>query len=161
MKKVILLSCTTLFVVFTAYCQTTNIGKPGVYGFSFQLSHKHLAKCSISVVQYSREMLYDRRWGSDWDNPRTVIAGIKMWFDGRKVIVPLSSYTDLSNPDLAYFEATKSGYRLVISGGDAATAYDATIDFSDHKASKRVVRSGEFPNEAWEMTTYSKPDTIR
>ncbi|MFZ1082849.1 MAG: hypothetical protein WAO19_13100 [Candidatus Kryptoniota bacterium] len=164
MKNIFFISCALMLVICPAYCQGTlpiNIKTPGVHELDIHLLQKHLVKCSINVVHYSEEMMYNRRWGSDWDNPRTVIAEIKVWLDKRQVLIPLSSYADLSNPNQAYLEDAKSGYSLVIRGGDAATGYKATIDFSGDKASRRVVRSGEFPDEAWEITTYSKPDTIR
>ncbi len=162
MKNILFISCALMLVICPAYCQgavPTNIRKPGIHVLDLLSLQKHLVKCSINVAQYSKEMLYNRRWGSDWDNPLTVIGEIRMWTDSLKVIVPLSSYADLSNPNRAYLESIESGYRLVIIGGDAATGYKATIDFSDGKAFRRIVRSGEFPDEDWEMTTYSKVDT--
>ena len=68
--------------------------------------------------------------------------------------MPLSAYSDLS--EVSELSLTWSGTQaaLKLTGGDAAFAYDAVLLFDRSQLKSREVRSGEFPDEYWERTTY-------
>ncbi|MFZ1082882.1 MAG: hypothetical protein WAO19_13270 [Candidatus Kryptoniota bacterium] len=139
--------------------QPADITNPGRHELTFGEAQKTLVSCVINVVQYSDSMLYNRRWGNYGRKPETVIAGMEISVDSRSIRVPLSAYADLSNARSARLEKSTSGYRLVILGGDGIASYDVAIDLSASQVLQRIVRSGEFPEDDWEKTTYSKVET--
>ena len=99
-------------------------------------------------------------WGSDQKCPRKVIAALTVKMDKKAIFVPVSAYGDLANPGLIAVKPTRVGFEVSIRGGDAATAYSATLQFERDSTAEpavlrvRTVRSGEFQDEAWEETRY-------
>lgn len=55
----------------------------------------------------------------------------------------------------ASLEKAERGFKLTISGGDAATSYRAVLVFDYEHIQRRKVTHGEFPDEVWEETVYS------
>jgi hypothetical protein len=151
----------TLHVVMLIPCQSEelDIKKAGVYELKLSPTKETLVRCSIRIDSYNPIMHHARCWGSDWENPRTIISTIKLWVNEIEVAVPLSSYADVSDPNRVELSLTRSGYRLTIRGGDAATSYQAAINFCGNSVISRKVQSGEFPDEDWEMTIYSNDET--
>jgi hypothetical protein len=45
-------------------------------------------------------------------------------------------------------------FQLEIHGGDAGTSYNVILKFDKGHLSEKIVRHGEFPDEAWELTKY-------
>lgn len=95
------------------------------------------------------------RWGSEFSAPRTSVGLIELYKDKERLFVPISAYIDLGNPKSAYVEPFGKGFRVVISGGEAATSYTATLVFEGGVIRSRKVVHGEFPDSAWEETVYS------
>jgi hypothetical protein len=75
---------------------------------------------------------------------------------GKPIFVPLSAFADLGNPRKVRIESRKEKGRfaVILTGGDAATSYSATLEFRDNLLSERLVRHGEFPDQSWEKTLY-------
>lgn len=94
-------------------------------------------------------------WGTEDSLPRTIISELSVTVDGRPTFVPLSSYADLADPREVQIQEQPSGFDVVISGSDAAGSYSAVLTFEDNALRQRLVRSGEFPDQRWEKTTYS------
>lgn len=96
------------------------------------------------------------RWGGeDLAPPRTVVYQLSVTESGDDVFVPLSAFADLGNPRTMEVKATRRGFDLAITGGDAATSYRAALTFEQRNLVSRTVRHGEFPEVAWEETRYS------
>jgi hypothetical protein len=100
-------------------------------------------------------------WGADGECPHDAIVQLRILRDGQRVLVPRSAYADLAGLRLEEINIVPEtgGFVVLIKGGDAATSYTAELHFTVSKAgvalSRRVVRSGEFHDEAWEATTYT------
>lgn len=95
------------------------------------------------------------RWGVEAVAPRKVFRVFKMTWAGANVFLPFTSYWDLTNPRNLSLTANGDAAVLVIDGGDAATSYRATLTFENGFLRRRKVVHGEFPDNAWEETTYS------
>jgi hypothetical protein len=145
-----------LCAIFFVSCLSAelDVKKPGTYEMKLSASRETMIRCSIDIVAYTPAMHRDRCWGSDWNDPHTIVASIKLWANKSEITVPLSSYADISNANLAELTSTLSGYRLTIQGGDAATSYEEMLDFCESSVLRRRVKSGEFPDQGWEMTIY-------
>ena len=97
-------------------------------------------------------------WGGDvGEPPQTVLTSIQISQNKKPVFVTLSAYSDLADVKFASLEPTKEGFALHLRGGNTATSYDATFNFSHGYLSTRTVRGREFPDERWEKTRYSFP----
>jgi hypothetical protein len=95
-------------------------------------------------------------WGADEvTRPKEIIKYIRVSSGAEKAHVPLSAYADLGDPRLASLSATGRGFSIKIKGGDAAGAYEVTLEFEDNTIVRRHVASGEFPDQAWEETVYT------
>jgi hypothetical protein len=95
------------------------------------------------------------RWGAeDREPPQTLLASVNVSVEGVPVFVSLSAYCDLADPRKASLKQTDSGFVLTITGGDAASAYEAILTFENGNLVRRRVSSREFPKEAWERTEY-------
>ena len=100
-------------------------------------------------------------WGSEQECPKWSIRRLEVKAK-EKVFIPISAFADLANVTSLKTEPFGSGFRVRIMGGDAATAYEAVLEFDGPRKAddqpvlrKRTVRSGEFPDQVWEETTYS------
>jgi hypothetical protein len=130
-----------------------------------QRFEKRIGDAVVTVVAYIREGRHclnpeDWVWGSDQECPRTVIAALTVGLGEQVIFVPVSAYGDLANLRSIAAHETADGFEVHFSGGDAASAYNATLDFQRDAGvgfpvlRARKVRSGEFPTEAWEETRY-------
>lgn len=149
----------SLFIVFQNIpClgqEYSNISSVGIHELKLRMNRNSSVNCYIKVVKYTQCMLHNRMYGSDWENPNTIIAEILIFVKKEKVIVPLSVYADLSNSNNAKLINIRSGYRLILMGGDGATSYKATIDFTEKQVILRKVQWMVSPNDAWQITIYS------
>src|SRR5438105_12982849 len=66
-------------------------------------------------------------WGTDGENPRTIISKLSITVGQDTVHIPWAAYGDLGEPNAISMMAGKSA-RLHIRGGDAAGSYDAYLD---------------------------------
>jgi hypothetical protein len=98
------------------------------------------------------------RWGAEDACPATAIEQLDIRLDGEAVLISRSAFSDLGVPRVAKITLTKHAFMLVVSGGDAATSYDAELTFSKDAVEKRVVTGHEFPDRAREVTVFSYPN---
>lgn len=95
------------------------------------------------------------RWGSENSCPRAFVGALEVKVMGMPVFVPLSAFADLGNPrDVRIESHNGNGFAVILTGGDAATSYTASLEFRDNLLSERMVRHGEFPDQSWERTLY-------
>lgn len=96
------------------------------------------------------------RWGAEGICPKSFVGALEVKLGGMPLFVPLSAFADLGNPRTVSIELhkEKGRFAVVLTGGDAANSYSATLDFKDGHLNERVVRHGEFPEESWEKTIY-------
>lgn len=96
------------------------------------------------------------RWGAENACPKTFISALEITAGGKALFVPLSAFVDLGNPRAVqiYLRKGKGSFAVVLTGGDAATSYSATLEFQSDHLNIREVHHGEFPSEAWERTHY-------
>lgn len=96
------------------------------------------------------------RWGAEQSCPMRKIGSIKISFKGRSVFIPYSAFADLGNPKTIGLrqEAKGSNYTITIHGGDAATSYECVLKIKGSVLQEKHVMSGEFPDKAWEKTSY-------
>jgi hypothetical protein len=121
-----------------------------------------LVEAEITMQKYSSDLSlsYTKVWGSERRLPDWIPIKTEISINGKKVRVPLSAFCDLTNIELVKIEMKDKFYVLHIQGGDAASSYFAEIFFDKH-VRKRIVRHGEFPDEAWQNTIYSVNEPSR
>lgn len=97
------------------------------------------------------------RWGAENECPSSALLGLTVAVEGKQIFVPRSAFADLGWPTKVVLRTSTSSLDVVIKGGDAATAYTATLKFSRTELKRRRVAGGEFEKSTWEDTTYSFP----
>jgi len=99
------------------------------------------------------------RWGAEGVCPTMQISEITIDVDGKEIFIPRSAYSDLAAPTkIKLLPGNRNrGFDLIISGGDAALAFQAILSFSFNRILQRKVFSMEFKDKAWEQTRYSFP----
>ena len=95
------------------------------------------------------------RWGAENKCPNFYISEMLVSNDDENILIPLSAFADLGNPKAVKIEShSKNVFSVVVIGGDAATSYTARLKFNKNVLIERVVRHGEFSDEAREKTQY-------
>jgi hypothetical protein len=114
-------------------------------------------KATIRSIPTPIEFPYKHgfRWGAETSKPERIIQSAEVRRSNSVIFVPLSAFADLGNPDSIRLEMDRKGFRILITGGDASTAYEATLTFNDDFVVRRKVASLSFPRTAWEETVYS------
>lgn len=125
---------------------------------SYQFKSSSDVKANLSLVVLvglpSTQHSSGWMWGADTSNAGVSVLDVAAKIGKESVFVPLSAYSDLANPsEIALVEQGKI-HVLIIKGGDASTAYKASLSFKDGNIFARRVESGEFPDEVHEETTY-------
>jgi hypothetical protein len=105
--------------------------------------------CPFSAVSYI--------WGVEMECPPSYIRELVVRRSGVNVFVPLSAFGDLANPTKVsvLLRGSPELTHIIVEGGDAATAYVATIKLKGKFIVGREVRSKQFPEDAKELTTYN------
>jgi hypothetical protein len=130
----------------------------GIAKASLALGASDSVSVLVETIEPSSDFAYSKAyaWGGDETTPpKKIIKTITVLKNGQNLFIPLSAYADLGNPNKISLSKLPRGFRLTISGGDAAGSYDARLDFKKNEISRRRVASGEFPKEVWEETTFS------
>lgn len=131
----------------------------GVAKASIAFGAADLVSVSVETIDTPNGYVYSKAymWGGDETSPpKRIIKAITVLRNGQTFFIPLSAYADLGNPRKISLDKLPShGFRLVISGGDAAGSYSAILNFKKDEISRRKIVSGEFPKEVWEETTFS------
>ena len=160
MSKLLLCAFALLlsFSVGPSFAVNTNF-EEGVAKASMVLGVSDLVSVTIETIELPNGYAYSKAymWGGDETfPPKKIIRAIAVLKNGEPIFIPLSAYADLGNPrKISLKKLPSHGFRLIISGGDAAGSYNATLDFNKNEISRRKVVSGEFPKEVWEETTFS------
>jgi hypothetical protein len=160
MSKLLLCACVLLlsFSVQPSFAVDTTF-EEGVAKVSMALGASDLVSVAVETIEPPSDYAYRKAymWGGDETSPpKKIIKAIAALRNGQAVFVPLSAYADLGNPrKLSLEKLPANGFRLIVSGGDAAGSYKAMLDFKKNEISRRKVVSGEFPKEVWEETTFS------
>jgi len=101
-------------------------------------------------------------WGSDLQCPKQVIGSLAITWGEQELFIPASAYMDLAAVYHLAIEPASQGFTVNIRGGDASTSYRAVLEFEGVPVpdiagvlKRRIVRSGEFPGDAWEETRYT------
>ena len=132
--------------------------KDGVTALSAQGADGAAIEVKITTVRPLPDFLFRSKyiWGGGENEPPALLVGsIDVAVGGEQVFVPLSAFSDLGSPKMASLKISANGFEVVIIGGDAGGAYDATFTFDGSWLVQRRVSSREFPDEAWEETKYS------
>jgi len=156
-----LLCCFTLLLSFSvesSYAADTSF-EDGVAKVSMALGSSEMVSVSIEIIEPQNSYVYSKAymWGGDETSPpKKIIKALTVLRNSQMVFIPLSAYADLGDPRKISLEKLPArGFRLIISGGDAAGSYSAALDFKNNEVSRRKVVSGEFPQDVWEETTFS------
>ena len=160
MSKLWLLALIMLFssLVESSFAAVANF-EEGVAKASMVLGASDLVSVSVETIESPKGHVYSKAymWGGDETSPpKRIIKAITVLRNGQIFFIPLSAYADLGNPrEISLEKLPKHGFRLILSGGDAAGSYNAMLDFKKNEISRRKVTSGEFPKEVWEETVFS------
>lgn len=130
----------------------------GVVNLSDRLSDGTSIKVKVQKINRPSGYPYKDAlmWGSDLPSlPPTVITKMEVQIGKDKTFIPLSAYSDLGDPGHVLLEKADRGFKLVITGGDAAGSYKAVLVFDRENIKRRKVMHGEFPDEVWQETVYS------
>ena len=145
----------TLLICFVSalwpYSYTTNITSDRTV---FKEGHVEVI---LELMDYKNEMgNMKNAWGTGGPKPpKKVIKNFTVKHKGEGVLLPLSSYIDLTEPRILKLEVDKETYQIMIKGSDAGGSYIATMQFKKTLILRRKVISPSFPNQLWEETIYS------
>lgn len=109
----------------------------------------------VNVASPSLERCAGWRWGAEAECPRLAVIELEVRVGADNIFVPRSAFADLGSPNRISLMTRKSGFDIVVHGGDAANSYVARLRFSKLEIKSRRVESGEFRDSAWENTTFS------
>jgi hypothetical protein len=116
----------------------------------------------IRVEVFQRQEKYSERLVKCWGGPEIreagtylVVSMIKIHERGRPIRVPLSAYSDLSAVSSVTASAKRGRTLVSLTGGDAASSYDAELWIRGEYVVRRRVWSREFPKYHREETTYT------
>ena len=111
----------------------------------------------IYTTNYELDWPYKEgfRWGTELKHPKILITNISIIYGKKKVFIPLSAYSDLTNPTEYFVQTSNDSFSLLIFGGHASTSYRAELVSENGFIKRRRVQHREFPEEAWEETIYS------
>ena len=147
-----------LFLVDSARALDANFEKDTATA-NLMLGPADSVSVSVVTIERPQEFPYSKSYtwgGDDTTSPTRIIKKVIVLRNGQSLFIPLSAYADLGSPRrISLLKLSSHGFRLVVSGGDAAGSYDAILDFKKNEISRRRVVSGEFPKEVWEETTFS------
>jgi hypothetical protein len=95
-------------------------------------------------------------WGADdkLDTTWRLITSLEIWHGKARIDVPRSAFADLANGNSIEVRNDVHGCVITMMGGDAGCAWKADIWANAKRVTRRTVRSGEFPDNAWEETRY-------
>jgi hypothetical protein len=94
------------------------------------------------------------RWGIDGGFPIAYVSRFQLIVDGNELTIPRKLFEDLSHVYRVKINEVKRIIHVVISGGNAAGAFDAEYLFKIPKEIERIVRMGEMPKYVWEQTIW-------
>lgn len=123
-----------------------------------KLSDSRKMKIEIARESTSASTLNAAHWGvpePDYAGTVSLLTKLVIKVDGEKLRIPASAVSGIANPKEIQITSVPEWYNVNIHGGDASTSYVATLHFIGDQLVWRQVQHGEFPEVAWETTTYS------
>lgn len=144
--RISLLFALGVFCVIQSMAQTLG-STPMTY---MSKSGKVVVKLSVSTSGCSPYV----HWLNAHRDDKECIAGIQVFRDGVEAYIPDFSYNFLAAPRNVELREVMNGYTLKLAGGDASSSYVALFTFEKNVLRKRRIASAEFPEEAWEDTTF-------
>lgn len=95
-------------------------------------------------------------WGGvEYAPPLYIIKSAQMSVRGKAIILPKSVFSDLSDIRSCFFSENGKLIKLTIQGGDAASAYEASIVFDrDGEPLSKSVWLSSFPDNVKQITNY-------
>ncbi len=120
-------------------------------------THGSNIRIIIDCVQYTKHIPYNNPlvWGA-LGSPGVldrIISDFVVTIDGRELMVPLSSYSDLANVNRCYASGNKAELDLVLYGSSQYSEYSVHLFFDELGVVRRRV-SDLTLGEAWEETIY-------
>lgn len=115
----------------------------------------HRVRICTRVVGHGAPEATSPPWGAgEKDATWRLITSLEIWLGKDRIEAPRSAFADLANPNLVKLKEMPHEFLITIVGGDAAYSYQADIWVSGKRVVRRVVRSGEFPDNYWQETRY-------
>jgi hypothetical protein len=123
-------------------------------------SHKHFemryGEYSVKIIESTIQTPKPGTgsyWGG-WGKTVQAVTNLRILRENEPVVIPRSSFADLSNVNQLKLATIKNGVTVRIEGGDASEGYYALITVINGAVVKRSVHWGEFPANSWEETRY-------
>ena len=136
----------------------------GSYHSTFKLKGSERMDVALEVVPYRTRFPHGPkihvRWGTDGGVPETLIGKLDVKVNGSDTGLELADYDYLGNPVTLTARQDGDDYIVMLSGGDAASSYDAKWIFrysknrSECLLRKRILQAGESP-DVHEITDYT------
>jgi hypothetical protein len=137
------------------FSHSADLLRPGSNAFSASLATGTIVSVRVDVTTPPAQLCEGWRWGAEAECPNLSIGGMQVHIASSSIFVPRSAFADLGSPIDITIVNRRKGFDVIIRGGDAATSYIATLQFSNRLIEKRRVESGEFGKLAWENTIFS------
>lgn len=149
----------TVFVLANVSYANSSVFRQGIAQVNVYTGDKVLVKANVYSERYSSQLplKYQFGWGTDQSGkipPKYIVSLVEMIWGNESVWVPLSVYSDLTEPEKIELQVDHNNIILIIYGSDAGGAYQAELVFENAEIKYRKVSSGEFPDQAWEKTEY-------
>ena len=121
--SIVIIAC--LLAVMPSYAISADLVQ-GIAKLKGQLADGTTVKAELRTMKVTPKYPYKHAfmWGGDETAvPKTVITAIDVRIGNEKIFVPLSAYSDLGDPRQTSLENMEHGFKLIITGGDAAVSY--------------------------------------
>lgn len=122
--------------------------------------------CQLHLVKSPFPSATEEWWGVlSTTNRRSIyiIASADVRIRRKRIVLPVSAYSGIANPEAVYMRSLPKGFLLQIKGGEAASSYSCTMTFhkkaDDYLLVRKEVHHGELP-ESNEVTVYHYADTL-
>lgn len=117
----------------------------------------HSSLTSVIAVSSTQEAILKNNvyiWGSDFSHKSpSALESLLIRRRDKEIEFPLSLFNDLTDVrEIQIKEYGNNVFWVVFRGGDASTSYSATLKFVDDRPYERIVRSGEFPQDFYQVT---------
>jgi hypothetical protein len=149
----------TVFILINVSYANSSAFKQGIAQVNVYTGDKVLIKANVYSKKYSSEfpLKYQFGWGADPTGatlPQSIVSLIEMIWGNESVWIPLSAYSDLTDPYKVELQVDHDNIILIIIGSDGGGAYQAELVFENAELKYRKVFNDEFPDQAWQKTEY-------
>jgi hypothetical protein len=153
----------TVFILANVSYANSSVFRQGIAQVNVYTGDKVLVKANVYSEKYSSQLpfKYQFGWGADYSGetpPKYIVSFIEIKWGKESVYIPLSAYSDLTEPKNIELQVDHNNIILIILGADAGCAYQAELVFENAEIKYRKVSLGEFPDR-WEKTEYHFTDS--